>query len=94
MVNVTALLCSKDSTVANRMRRPLKQCFFACFFLLLFVVALFADGTTKVYCSASGKKYHKVRTCRSLARSKVVNEVTLQEAQSKGLEPCKFCYKE
>lgn len=38
----------------------------------------------------NGEKYH-VPGCRTLKRSKVINEITVQEAINRGYEPCSVC---
>lgn len=63
--------------------------------LLIFAVTIFyADEGEAVYFTQSGKKYHSSTSCRSLARSKNILNCSLDEAKKKGLEPCKFCYKD
>jgi len=44
----------------------------------------------KVYVSPNGKKYH-LKTCRTLKNSTIVDEIVLEDAISKGYEPCKVC---
>ncbi|WP_321301536.1 hypothetical protein [uncultured Sphaerochaeta sp.] len=43
-----------------------------------------------VYVTPNGKKYH-LKTCRILDNSSVVDEIILEDAISKGYEPCKAC---
>lgn len=61
--------------------------------LLIFTVATFYANEV-VYFTQSGKKYHSETSCRSLARSKNILNCSLEEAKKRGLEPCKFCYKD
>ncbi|WP_290773222.1 hypothetical protein [Anaerofustis sp.] len=42
-----------------------------------------------VYISKTGSKYHSKKSCSNM---KSANKVTLNEAKSKGLTPCKRCY--
>lgn len=44
-----------------------------------------------VFVTRTGKKYHQ-RGCRTLARSKSLEEVTISEAESRGLGPCEVCF--
>ncbi len=60
----------------------------ACFTLL--VMAVYA-ATGSVYVTSSGKKYH-LRSCRTIARSKQVTELTVEQARARGYEPCKVCH--
>lgn len=57
--------------------------------LVLAVMAVYA-ATGMVYVTSSGKKYH-VRTCRTIAQSKQVSELTIEQARARGYEPCKVC---
>ncbi len=62
-------------------------------FVLLFVfltTLIFASSSVNVYVTANGKKYHK-RSCRTLAKSKTVTTLTIDEAKKKGYSPCKVC---
>ena len=54
------------------------------------IIAFFALGVMAVYVTSSGKKYH-VRSCRTIARSKQVSELTVEQARARGYEPCKVC---
>ncbi|MBD5427792.1 MAG: hypothetical protein HDR39_00440 [Treponema sp.] len=56
----------------------------------LVVMAVYA-ATGSVYVTASGKKYH-VRSCRTIARSKQVTALTVDQAVARGYEPCKVCH--
>lgn len=51
------------------------------------------DEATTVYIVASGKVYHSSRGCSTLSRSKNVQEISLEDALSKGRRPCKVCGK-
>ncbi len=51
-------------------------------------IAFAAPGSTIVYITKTGAKYHK-DGCSSLRKSKI--PVTLQEAVDRGYEPCKIC---
>ena len=48
-----------------------------------------ADGT--VYVSPSGKKYHRDPNCRGLRNAKSLEEISQEEALSRGKEPCSIC---
>lgn len=43
-----------------------------------------------VYVTPNGKKYH-LKTCWTLKNSNKVEEIILEDAMSKGYEPCKVC---
>lgn len=58
-------------------------------FFALAVMAVYA-ATGKVYVTSSGKKYH-VRSCRTIAQSKQISELTVEQARARGYEPCKVC---
>ncbi len=49
-------------------------------------------NTQNVFITKSGKRYHSTRSCRGLNNAKSVFEVSLSEAQGKGLTPCSICY--
>ncbi len=62
-------------------------------FLFTALTVIFAAGKaadTKVYITSSGKKYH-YKDCRTLKKSKKIQEVTIKTARDKGLTPCKVC---
>lgn len=44
----------------------------------------------KVYVTPNGAKFH-LKTCRTLKNSNEVIEINLEDAKSKGYEPCKVC---
>ncbi len=58
-------------------------------FLFLSLVA-FAAAKGKVYVTPTGQKYHEP-TCRTIARSKNVCQLTVEQAKAKGYGPCKVC---
>ncbi|EUJ34683.1 hypothetical protein PWEIH_16798 [Listeria weihenstephanensis FSL R9-0317] len=43
-----------------------------------------------VYITATGKRYHYTQSCRGLNNSNGETQVTLSDAQSRGLTKCKF----
>lgn len=55
---------------------------------LIVSVAFAATGTTIVYITKTGAKYHG-DGCASLKKSRI--KVTLSEAVSRGYAPCKIC---
>ena len=62
--------------------------------LILFLVAIMASAqaTSKaVYYTPKGGKYH-LQTCRTLKKSKVVLETTLEDAKKMGLQACQVCH--
>ena len=70
--------------------------FCAVIFSLVFIVAFnlplpvhAADGTTVVYVTETGTKYH-VDGCRYLKKSKI--EKNLADAVAEGYEPCSKCH--
>ena len=50
-----------------------------------------SSSQTTCWITKSGRSYHYSRDCRTLSRSKNVIETTVEEATSKGYEPCDFC---
>ncbi len=44
-----------------------------------------------VYIVSSGKVYHSTDACRSLSRSKNIQEISLNEAQAMNRRACKVC---
>ena len=61
--------------------------------ILLFVFLttfIFASSSVNVYVTANGKKYH-TRSCRTLAKSKSVITLTIDDAKKKGYTACKVC---
>ena len=61
-------------------------------YIFLITVMLVFSATKTVYCTPSGKSYHSTRACKTLARSKSVIEISLENAQAKNLKPCKVCH--
>lgn len=45
-----------------------------------------------VYVTATGSKYHSTASCSGLSRAKAIYDVTLEEAENRGLGPCSKCY--
>lgn len=45
-----------------------------------------------VYITRTGKKYHRVKTCRGLANASAIYKVKASVAKSKGLTKCKLCW--
>lgn len=45
-----------------------------------------------VYITATGKKYHSTKNCSGLSNANAIYDSTLEEAENKGLEPCKKCH--
>lgn len=73
------------------MLKKLVFCFtvlFSSFFLLDFAVV--ASPYDTVYITRTGAKYH-YRDCRTLARSRQIYEITVQEAKNRGYTACKVC---
>jgi methylphosphotriester-DNA--protein-cysteine methyltransferase len=68
--------------------KKLQRSFIAGIFILVAALALAAPGTTTVYITRTGEKYHK-ESCSSLKKSKI--PITLEEAIKQGYEPCKRC---
>jgi hypothetical protein len=80
-------------TEVVEMNRARKFC--AVIFSLVFIVAFnpplpvsAADGTTVVYVTKTGEKYH-ADGCRYLKKSKI--EKSLEDAVAEGYEPCSKC---
>ncbi len=69
----------------------MKRRLVAALFLIVLAVFLSAQSLARlVYATPTGEKYHR-QTCRTLAKSKVVEAITIEEAKERGLEPCKVC---
>ncbi|WP_303918995.1 hypothetical protein [Treponema berlinense] len=58
--------------------------------LLIFVSLIFAQSTTKVYVTASGKKYHTAY-CRTISKSKNIKSMDKEAAKRAGYTACKVC---
>lgn len=43
-----------------------------------------------VYITPNGKKYHRTKSCSTLARSKVINSINISKDAGRG--PCKVCH--
>jgi hypothetical protein len=50
------------------------------------------SGSTTVYITETGSRYHCTKHCSGLANAKAIYETTLENAKQKGLTPCKKCY--
>lgn len=61
-----------------------------CFLQLSFVPNSFAKESNTVYVTKAGKKYHE-RDCQTLAKSKNVKAISIQQAKNDGYKPCKVC---
>ncbi len=57
--------------------------------LLVLIVAVSTAFAT-VFVTPKGKKYH-VENCSTLSRSKVIHEVSIEQAKSMGYTACKVC---
>lgn len=61
------------------------------FVLLVLFAVIFAETEVKtVFVTEKGKKYHS-ENCRTLAKSKDLIQLTLEEAIEKGYKVCKVC---
>jgi len=49
------------------------------------------DPNRTVYHTPRGKVYHNKRSCGKLRHSRIVNSITLRQAQNKGLWECSAC---
>lgn len=58
--------------------------------LLLVAISVMCIAGEMVYITPKGKKYHSTRNCRTLARSKKVIEIDINQVF--GRQPCKVCY--
>ena len=45
-----------------------------------------------VYITQTGKKYHRINTCKGLARAKKIYKVKKSSSSTSGLSPCSVCY--
>lgn len=61
---------------------------FVVLFLLVAVIVFAAPGSTLVFITRTGAKYHR-ESCPSLAKSKI--EISIEDAVKRGYEPCKMC---
>lgn len=50
------------------------------------------DDYGDAYITPSGSKYHCTETCSTLSRSHKLKQVSSEDAQKYGLEPCSRCY--
>ena len=50
-----------------------------------------ASSGSKVYTTATGKKYHLKKNCRGLSNAKKIYTSTKKKAEAQGLTPCKIC---
>lgn len=55
-----------------------------------FAADVFAGPYDTVYITRTGAKYH-YRNCRTLARSRQIYEISVQEAKNRGYTACKVC---
>jgi len=46
----------------------------------------------KVFITRTGKKYHRIKSCRGLASASAIYSVTLSQAKAKGLTKCAICW--
>lgn len=60
--------------------------------ILLFLVSfsLICIAEQMVYITPKGKKYHSTKSCRILARSKRIIEISIEDIGNR--QPCKVCY--
>jgi hypothetical protein len=68
----------------------MKRKFLAALLLSFIVLAFSQSNALLVYATPKGEKYH-LQNCRTIAKSKVVETLTIEEAKERGLEPCKVC---
>lgn len=59
--------------------------------LLVFVSFIFAQSSTKVYVTSSGKKYHTAY-CKTISKSKNIRSMELEKAKLSGYTACKICH--
>jgi hypothetical protein len=57
------------------------------------LLLLLASVLSAEFITAKGKSYHKTTKCMSLARTKEPKEVTVAQAEAKGLKACGICYR-
>jgi len=70
------------------MKKGLKCLLVAALVCVIAGVVFAAGPDTIVYVTKTGEKYHTEK-CSSVRNSKI--DITLEEAVSKGYEPCKIC---
>lgn len=58
------------------------------FILFALILVTIYAATSKVYVTPNGKKYHE-RTCRTLARSKQIIELSVEDAVAKNMSLAK-----
>lgn len=58
--------------------------------LLLISFSIVCLAGQMVYITPKGKKYHSTRSCKTLARSKKVIEIDINQVFNR--QPCKVCY--
>jgi len=66
-----------------------KRVVFLALFLLLASVFFAAPGSTVVYITKTGAKYHR-EGCSSLAKSKIA--ISLEDSTKRGYGACKLCH--
>lgn len=59
-------------------------------FLLFIFLTTICMASRIVYITPNGKKYHSTKSCRSLARSKKIIEINIDQVGSR--QPCKICF--
>lgn len=55
--------------------------------IITFSTVIFA--AQKVYVTPKGKKYHSIKSCKTLSRSKRIIEIDISKVGSR--KPCKVC---
>jgi len=58
--------------------------------LLVFISLMFAQSSTKVYVTSSGKKYHLLN-CSTIKNSKNLKAMDKEAAKKAGYTACKVC---
>lgn len=58
--------------------------------LLVFASLIFAQSSSKVYVTSSGKKYHTAY-CRTISKSKNIKAMDKDAAKRAGYTACKVC---
>lgn len=58
--------------------------------VLLLGISMLVYGSQIVYTTPNGNKYHSTKNCRTLKRSKIINEININSSGNRKF--CKICY--
>lgn len=58
--------------------------------LVFLGMSILAYASQIVYITPKGKRYHSTKDCRTLKRSKIINEININNVGNR--KSCKVCY--